>query len=155
MAFNRVGTQILNHLTGDFIKLGASYVNPFVYSDRIPKISVVQMSLMCTRHYTASPWSNVSPLCMDNWRIFVGGGVPTCRGRYAYFVATQSRTCVVAYRCIDCANTCISNDMSSGDQRALRTNSIPNYNREIIDPSDSARNGPQQPVTGHSISRAL
>lgn len=155
MAFNRVGTQILNHLTGDFIKLGASYVNPFVYSDRIPKISVVQMSLMCTRHYTASPWSNVSPVCMDNWRIFVGGGVPTCRSRYAYFVATQSRTCVVAYRCIDCANTCISNDMSSGDQRALRTNSIPNYNREIIDPSDSARNGPQQPVTGHSISRAL
>lgn len=112
MAFNRVGTQILNHLPGDFIKLGASYVNPFVYSDRIPKISVVQMSLMCTRHYTASPWSNVSPLCMDNWRIFVGGGVPTCRSRYAYFVATQSRTCVVAYRCIDCASTCISNDMS-------------------------------------------
>lgn len=155
MAFNRVGTHILNHLTGDFIKLGANYVNPFVYSDRIPKISVVQMSLMCTRHYTASPWSNVSPVCMDNWRIFVGGGVPTCRSRYAYFVATQSRTCVVAYRCIDCANTCISNDMSSGDQRALRTNSIPNYNREIIEPSDSARNGPQQPVTGHSISRAL
>lgn len=155
MAFNRVGTQILNHLTGDFIKLGASYVNPFVYSDRIPKISVVQMSLMCTRHYTASPWSNVSPVCMDNWRIFVGGGVPTCRSRYAYFVATQSRTCVVAYRCIDCASTCISNDMSRGGQRALRTNSIPNYNREIIDPSDSARNGPQQPVTGHSISRAL
>lgn len=134
MAFNRVGTQILNHLTGDFIKLGASYVNPFVYSDRIPKISVVQMSLMCTRHYTASPWSNVSPVCMDNWRIFVGGGVPTCRGRYAYFVATQSRTCVVAYRCIDCASTCISNDMSRGGQRALRTNSIPYYNREIIDP---------------------
>lgn len=155
MAFNQVGTQILNHLNGDFIKLGASYVNPFVYSDRIPKISVVQMSLMCTRHYTASPWSNVSPVRMNNWRFFVGGGVPTCRSRYAYFVATQSRTCVVAYRCIDCANTCISNDMSSGDQRALRTNSIPNYNREIIDPSDSARNGPQQPVTGHSISRAL
>lgn len=117
--------------------------------------SVVQMSLMCTRHYTASPWSNVSPVCMNNWRIFVGGGVLTCRSRYAYFVATQSRTCVVAYRCIDCANTCISNDMSSGGQRALRTNSIPNYNREIIDPSDSARNGPQQPVTGHSISQAL
>lgn len=155
MAFNRVGTQILNHLTGDFIKLGASYVNPFVYSDRIPKISVVQMSLMCTRHYTASPWSNVSPVRMNNWRFFVGGGVPTCRSRYAYFVATQSRTCVVAYRCIDCASICISNDMSRGGQRALRTNSIPNYNREIIDPSDSARNGPQQPVTGHSISRAL
>lgn len=134
MAFNRVGTQILNHLPGDFIKLGASYVNPFVYSDRIPKISVVQMSLMCTRHYTASPWSNVSPVRMNNWRFFVGGGVPTCRSRYAYFVATQSRTCVVAYRCIDCASTCISNDMSRGGQRALRTNSIPNYNREIIDP---------------------
>lgn len=114
--------------------MGASYVNPFVYSDRIPKISVVQMSLMCTRHYTASPWSNVSSVCMDNWRIFVGGGVPTCRSRYAYFVATQSRTCVVAYRCIDCASTCISNDMSRGGQRALRTNSIPNCNREIIDP---------------------
>lgn len=44
--YNRVGTQILNHLTGDFIKLGASYVNPFVYSDKCcPDVSNVYTSL--------------------------------------------------------------------------------------------------------------